>query len=219
MPSLEALRMISLADLQWPVTYRFLTSSPTGFSSTEFTLDMWRLIDRPVESKSIAPLIWARSVAYATSRSVRLELCEVMMWKLPTGPQIVSAGDNVGRNFLAPANRDKSLVVVSHTNHDDRYSSRRHAIMGFPRDWSTDGLLNDAGWDNALMYAHVLAMAFRHDEMGGGFQQLLHWTRVVPFDITNLFGVAFRRVTHWSVCHHVDKAPDYELGLWPDHPL
>lgn len=91
--------------------------------------------------------------------------------------------------------------------------------MGFPRNWGTDGMLNEAGWDESLRFAHVVAMGFSHDAISGGFQQLLHWTRVVPFDITNIFGVAFRKVTHWSVCQHLGKAPDYSLGLWPENPL
>lgn len=219
MPTLASLKMISLESLQWPVTYRFLTSGPGGFSSTEFTLDMWRMIDRPDDTKAVAPLIWARSVAYATSHAVRLELCEVMMWKLPTGPQIVGAGDHVGHNMLTAGARDRSLILVSHDAVMDRFSSRRTAIHGFPRDWSTEGMLNEAGWTEGMRFGHVIAESFSHDTIGGGFQQLHHWTRVVPFDITNLFGVAFRRVNHWSICQHVGKAPDYELGLWPEHPL
>lgn len=219
MPIPEHLRMIRLDQLQWPVTYRFMTSSPHGFSSTELTLDMWRMIDRPEETKSAGPLIWERSVALATSRSVRLELVEVMMWKLPTGPQIVDPGDHVGRNALAPSDREHSLIIAMHDNVVDRRSTRRLAIFGFPRVWHRDGVLTSDGWDVGMQLGNVMGMSFSHDYIGGGFQQLHHWTGVEQFSLDNIFGVAFRRVTSWSVCQYVDKAPDYELGLWPDRPL
>lgn len=211
--------MIGLEDLQWPVTYRFLTSSPYGFSSTELTLDMWRLIDRPEASKAAGPEIWKKSVALATSRSVRLELCEVMMWKLPTGPQIQDPGDRVGVQHLTPSHRDESLIIGMHASAQEARSTRRMAIFGFPRGWHEDGMLNEAGWDGGMLLGNVMGASFQHDAIGGGMQQLLHWTGVVPFSIDNIFGVAFRRVTSYSVCQYLGKAPDYELGLWPDHPL
>lgn len=180
---------------------------------------MWRLIGKPDETKAIAPLIWKRSVAYATCQSSRLEICDVMIWKELTGPQIVDGQGLPGRNHLIAGAREDSLVIAAHTGHVDKYGTRRHILNGFPRDWHSGGQLNRAGWDNAMLLGNVLGMSFQHDAIGGGFQELLYWTNAVTPSVSNLFGVAFRRVTAYSVCEYLDRAPDFEVGLFPDNPL
>lgn len=211
--------MIALADLQWPVSYRFVTHDGDDFATQEITVDAWKLAGHLPETAAAGPLIWKESIATAMSSSVTLLFCEVMAWRGMAAPGIVAGGFARGHQFTAPAPRERSLVMGFHTGHGDRWGTRRHYLRGIPRGWSTDGLLNSAGWDGCMAYGHILCMGLQHDFISGGFQHLLHWTRVVPFAEENIWGVAFRRVTSYSVCEHVDKAPEYQLGVWPENPL
>ena len=211
--------MVSLDDLQWPVSYRFITWAPGGFSSQEITVDMWRLIDRHDETLMAGELIWRRSIATAMVDSCRLELVEATIWKEVGVPGLCPVGGYTGHMSGMASHRDKSLVMAFHTNHADRWGTRRHYLHGIPRSWVADDVLSSEGWTGAMRLGHIYGMGLQHDSIGGGFQQLLHYTGVVPISPENILGVAFRRVTSYSVCQHVDKAPDLVLGLWPNNPL
>jgi len=210
--------MLGLDDLTWPCTYRFNCQSGSGPMSWELSVDIPAFNGLPDESRAIGGAIWNSTVATATTSSLVLLYYDFLIHK--AGPAVSIAGGFglSGRQFGTPAPRNKSGVLTFNTHHGDRYGNRRHYLYGMPNNWQDANGLTSRGWDGCMAYAHLLAMGLQAHNGAGMMQHLIPYWNVVPADINNLFGVAFRRVASYSVYQHTDKAPDQFTTLWPPIP-
>lgn len=207
--------MLRIDDITWPVTYHFVASSGSGFFSWELSFDIPSLNTLEEETKAYGGEVWKASIATAICSSVRLEYWETLMHKVSPAAGIgVDAGAR-GRIIATPAPRDHTAIIGFNTDHADSFGRRRFYLYGMPHSWYGPNGLSEAGWTGAMGFAHLLAIGCSH-HFGAGLQQLLlpYWN-VIPADLGNIYGVAFRRVSSYNVFQFDERAPDANLTLWP----
>jgi hypothetical protein len=115
----------------------------------------------------------------------------------------------------APSGRDDQGCLVLHTGHTDRLSKRRFHLPAVPSTWHWDGLMHPSGLRALDAAAKIMWMGFNGSLYGGPFTWLLAYPEMLPADIVNTNGVAFRRVQFVRSCWHTAKAPEISGAPWP----
>jgi hypothetical protein len=207
--------MLDITDLVWPVTYRWVVSHPTGFSSWEISVDAFNLNGKHDETVALGSRLFNATIATAICTSTRLEYYDYFIYKEAPAPSLTGGAGATGKLFGTPAPRRSSAVVTFNTGHSDSYGRRQHALYGMPYAWQDGTFLTERGWDGVMGYAHLLAMGLQGQHFAGELQHLIAYWHVLPLSVPNFFGVAFRRVTSYNVFQYVEKAPELSTGLWP----
>lgn len=215
MPTLESLKMISMDDLAWPVSFRFVAQGARNWTSWEMTVDIPAFVGKGDETKAIASTLFSASIATAICSSVSVVYIDYLIHKANPGASILGPNFARGRRFGTPAPRDKSGVIGFNTEHDDSYGRRRHYLYGMPFDWQDENGLTSRGWDGCMQYAQLLTMGLSAHFGAGEMQLLLAYWGVVPATINNFWGVGFRRVVSYNVFQYTDRAPELSADLWP----
>jgi hypothetical protein len=215
MPSLAELQMLDVSDLVWPVTYRWVVSHPTGFSSWEISVDAFNLNGHHDETVALGGRLFTASIATAICTSTRLEFFDYFIHKTMAAPSISGGAGLTGKLFGTPAPRRSSAALTFNTGHSDSYGRRQQYLYGMPNAWQDGAFLTNAGWDGVMGYAYLLAMGLQGQHFAGELQHLIPYWHVLPTSVPNFFGVAFRRVTSYNVFQYVEKAPELSTGLWP----
>lgn len=205
---------LTLDDLVWPLSARYHITTPFGSTQHELHVDAPGLNGDEQHSLALLPALWAASIATAISFRCRINFFEYVIWKARPLPQIGISDGARGSRFETPAGREESGVLLFHTGHADNYAARRVFAAGMPRNWQSQGLLTERGWDGMMQWAHMMSMGMSSYFNGGQVQLLLAYPGLIPPKPENITGIAFRLVTDIRVCQYTDKAPEGTVAPW-----
>jgi hypothetical protein len=202
------LAMQGLEEFAWPVTYSYFIQAPWGQTQQRLTVNVPQLEGLTEPTKRLGPLLWATVTAPAVVGDVSMYLCFVTTWKAYGVPQPVG-GLELRGNLIAPSStRDNTPQLVMLTGHDDKPGRRRLFMPGAPRDWTADGMLTREGFETLLPHAAGCMLGLAEPGLNSGLEWLVAYPNVLEASLSNLPGVAFRKVRHLRVCQHLDKAPE-----------
>jgi hypothetical protein len=199
----------------WPVSYRYHIDTPWGETTQELTVDVPIFAGDATSSQNLGLELWRRGVAVATTRHVALVVWETVVWRELPFPIVKPAGDVRGLLSGAASAQVDTPVVVFHTDHGDDLARRRFFLSGAPAAWVQDGLVTLGGRDAMEAWGIMMGCMMSGDLTGAPCTQLLMYPGLLPPEIGNVTGVAFRRVRRYRGFHHTAKAPDEPLGPWP----
>lgn len=202
------LGMVALADVAWPISWRFDLRAPWGFTQQFLTVDCPELWDDVDSSVRLGRSLWRRALATASVRDLELLSYDTVTWGVGTPPQPTIVTDSHGLQLGVGTGRADSVQLVLHTGHMDRWARRRVPLPAVPSSWVRDGSLTSGGWGITRTLAQALMLGGMGAFVGSPFQLMHAYTGVVPAATDNPQGVAFRRVTHVRVVQFTDKAPD-----------
>lgn len=207
--------MLAISALQWPCSARYIMQTRFGYTEQTLSFDLIGLGTQPDKTPAVLWALWSLLVAPATVRSTQLAWIEWVAWKqTPLAMPYVGLFAE-GRIFERTRSRDQQLVVVLHSGHPDDYAGRRFFLPGTPIGWSDGSMLTRTGFDNGMDMISAWAMGCMAYFCGGEVALLNAYPGVLPPELSNLAGVAFRRVSDLRLCQYVDKAPELSDQLWP----
>lgn len=208
MPSPDAVGMIPLEDLAYPITFRFHLSTAWGFTYQEMTLDIPELQDDLAAIDRFCHALWSVFIATAITASVELFLAEALQWKKGGLPLLMPTSFGNGKIHGTPADMKESGVIVLHTAGVDNNSRRRFYLPGMPKIWQDNRRLSQTGITQLYNWTSVFTMAFLAPELPRPFDWLIAYPRVFDFKPSNVWGVGFRYVERCRVCWHTSKPPE-----------
>lgn len=199
--------MIGLEELAWPITYTYFIATPWGETQQTLTVNVPQLEGQTEATKRLGQLLWGSFAATAAVGDVSMYLTWVTTWKAYGVPQPVAGVELRGNLIDLAAPQDETPQLVLLTGHDDDAGRRRLFLPGAPRSWVSGGFLTTAGWEALLPHAAGCLLGLAEPGLNSGLEWMIAYPNVLEASLTNLPGVAFRKVKHIRVCWHTDKAP------------
>jgi hypothetical protein len=206
--SASQLGMLGLEQVTWPVTYTYLIDTPWGETQQQLTVDAPALVDQMTPTKALGRLLWGSFAAPAAVGDVSMYACLLTTWKAYAGPVVAPGPELRGNLFGSASPRGETPQAVMMTGHNDDDGRRRLFFAGAPNNWAENGLLTMAGWEGLWPHCVGLTTGLMSPGLSAGLEWLLAYPDRLESSLTNLPGVAFRKVTHLRICWHTDKAPE-----------
>lgn len=207
--------LIPLSALAWPISWRWHIQAPWGVYTQVLTVDAPELQDNPEKSRTLGKALYQGSVATATTRGTAPFFQETVCWKMSDLPMPDFLNVQQGTRFGPAAPRDRTAVIVMHTDHGDGRSRRRWFLGGMPADWQRDGLLTVEGAEELQTVARGMIVGLVAGDGPLPMRWLLAYPEAIPGDGLIPPQVAFRLVSHLRVCQYTERTPALSSDLWP----
>lgn len=211
----EKFRVLGLDAVTWPCTFRYHVKAAWGETQQVLTVDAPGLYDMIGASVQLGLELWQRGVALATTRSTSLLWWETVAWKASSIPVPQIATTAFGLLSGTPAPRFVTPQLELLTGHADDLGFRRFPLAGAPAEWQSLGILTHGGMNAAELAGRILMLGLGTHMSGSPMQWLLTYPQLLPADVENPSGVAFRVVTNLRVCTFPDRAPEPSTEPWP----
>lgn len=215
MPDFPARNVIRLSELAWPISWRWHINAPWGAYNLVLSADAPSLVDNVPASQRLGKLLYALSVAPATTTSTRPVYQETVCWRQSDVPTAEGVSNLQGARFGGAAARSSSACLVMLTGHEDRRGKRRLYLGGIPSGWAQDGLLTAPGAERLQEIARSLIAGL----VAGTGDLLMRWVIAYPrsVPIAGPIGqeVSFRLVQSLRVCQYLERTPDLSGLIWP----
>lgn len=215
MPDFPARNVIRLHELVWPISWRWHIQAPWGTYNTVLSVEAPSLVDNVPASQRLGKLLYALSVAPATTISTRPTFQETVCWKNGDVPTAEGVSQLQGARFGATSARSSSPVMVMLTGHEDGRGKRRLYFGGAPAAWSDGEQLRVGGAERLQEIGRSLIAGM----VAGTGDLLMRWMLAYPrsVPISGPIGqeVSFRPVTSLRICSHVERTPELSQLIWP----
>lgn len=206
-PDAAAAWMLPLNDFAWPVTYSYIVANPWGTTRQVLTVDAPACANNEVATERLGRLLWAMVTAPAVSFRTQLFAMTVTPWRQISVPVLRVIQGMRGTLLGDPLPRERTPQVVMLAHPGDNDSRRRLFMAGAPERFATGDLLDTDGFEALVAHCQGLMLGLASPGLGSGIEWLLAYPGMLEHSLDNFTGVAFRRVQHLRVVHHLDKAP------------
>lgn len=206
---------LKISELVWPISARYHLRTPLGRTTHELHVDVPMLNGDLESSKLFAAPLWQACLATASTRGVRVDWIETIVWKQGPFPFISVPLLSRGQQFGSYAARRDSAVILLENSDTGFLKSKRIYLPCMPANWQHDGLLTDRGWDALMQQCFTMAMGASAYFAGGEVQMLSCWPRYRRPTVEDITGVAFLLVSDYRVCQYTDRFPDEGPTIWP----
>lgn len=207
-PNAAAYGCIPLEHPFWPLTYRFIVSTPYGMSRTNLSINVPRFEGELEAAGKFGVALWGLTVAMATSDECWLTGLEVIQWKLAPIAVPVFISPVRGLAPLSCGARAHSGCIMAHSGVSDGLAARRVVIPGLPTEWSASGFVTSVGLRALEGVAKVLVMGCGGEIGGCPSELIVAYDGLLEPAPGNLSGVAFRHCEYLVPVQHTTRAPD-----------
>lgn len=211
----QALKVIPLEDVPWPITYRFHVELPWGESVQYLTVDAAALAGDLESSMALGGQLWRRGIAPAMSLQTRLLGWDALMWRFVDAALPVLDGNSRGLLAGPAAPRAHAAVAVLMSDVGGSFAYQRAHLPGSPAAWLDGDKLSLNGRDALEAWGGMMLMGLSGHITGGPLRWLLPYRGVLTPTPGNPGGHAFRRVDYVLGMHHTRAAPVPSLAPWP----
>lgn len=211
----DALQLLELSDLIWPLSYRYHLAGPWGGSQVELHVDAPSLWDQAEASAKLGGLLWNNAIAHAISLNVDVVFIERVVWKSSPLPIIGAADGLQGMHPSRTSSNRRNPCMVLHSGHHDGYALHRFTMPGAPRDWHDGSFLTLEGAEQMQTLARGWLMGMG-DPVGAYDPVLLicHG-RALPGPLEGTYNPGWRKVQHIRVLQHAERLQSPGNLLWP----
>lgn len=198
---------IPLADLQWPITYTWHLHGLYGPAALQMTFDVPFMDGNHGASSALGLMLFERAIAPAISFLAGLTTYDTYCWR--TGQSVIPVSRfPIGLRPALPLRPKDGIVVVMHTDHEDRRARRRLIFPSCPRGWVDDnGRMTPEGAGTMMSFLRGLVAGTNRLDLGSEIDWLLWYPEVIPNPLGGLAAPGFRRVHHVRLCEYTVPVP------------
>lgn len=215
MPAAEYFGVVPLSALSWPVSWRYWLQTPWGDARMEMAAEAADYVNEPGKSAALGVQLWRTFLAPVAVRDVRLDIVETVCWKNSPIPGVTPV-QNANGTISGPASSKAATPTLQlRTADTDDLSRRLVCLPGAPAAWVADRRLTSGARLALENWGNVLGMATRNGVLGVSVKLLLVYNELLPPEVGNVTGVAFRFVDRIRCLEYTSRHPDLSQRPWP----
>lgn len=199
---------IRLSELVWPITVTYFVRGPWGDTAQELTFEAPELYNDVAASRRLCWVVWAASLASASTASMIMDVMFVRCWKVEDTPFPAVLPPITGARGGSTAPRSRSGCIVMLPAGRTGHGSRRLYLPGIPLSWTTPDLLTKTGAEEMQTLARGLFLGMADGLSAPPLRWLLAYPRMFEGTLPGTYAPGFRLVDHLRVCQYVERAPE-----------